>query len=55
VELEALFEQFKSLSRDGGIDKTTFEQCLGPLGVDRNLVTERIFHFFDQVCGSTKR
>eukprot|EP01134_Creolimax_fragrantissima_P008324 CFRG8324T1 len=48
VELEALFEQFKSLSRDGGIDKTTFEQCLGPLGVDRNLVTERIFHFFDQ-------
>jgi Ca2+-binding EF-hand superfamily protein len=48
VELEALFEQFKSLASAGGIDKTTFVRCLGPLGVKRNLVTERIFSFFDQ-------
>eukprot|EP00126_Sphaerothecum_destruens_P002988 Sdes_comp16434_c0_seq1m5774 len=52
VELEALYEQFKSLSTvdsgEGGIDKDTFEQCLGPLGVEKNLITERIFSFFDQ-------
>ncbi|CAM0142679.1 unnamed protein product [Umbelopsis sp. WA50703] len=52
IELEALYEQFKSLSTvedgDGGIDKSTFEQCLGPLGLEKNLITERIFAFFDQ-------
>ncbi|CAG8481931.1 1747_t:CDS:2 [Diversispora eburnea] len=52
VELEALYDQFKSLATvirgEGGIDKGTFEQCLGPLSVERNLVTERIFQFFDQ-------
>ncbi|KAG0167776.1 hypothetical protein DFQ30_005666 [Apophysomyces sp. BC1015] len=52
VELEALYEQFKSLStvdtNEGGIDKETFEQCLGPLGLEKNLITERIFAFFDQ-------
>eukprot|EP01135_Chromosphaera_perkinsii_P004656 Nk52_evm5s293 gene=Nk52_evmTU5s293 len=52
VELEALYEQFKSLSTiesgEGGIDKETFEQCLGPLGLEKNLITERIFKFFDQ-------
>eukprot|EP01136_Pigoraptor_vietnamica_P037514 Opistho-1_new@105550 len=52
VEIEALYEQFKTLSTlessEGGIDRETFDQCLGPLGADRNLVTERIFLFFDQ-------
>ncbi len=49
VELEALFEQFKSLSTTkNGIDKETFERCLGPLGVETNLITDRIFKFFDQ-------
>ncbi|GAA5805904.1 hypothetical protein HPULCUR_011430 [Helicostylum pulchrum] len=52
VELEALYEQFKSLStvdrEEGGIDRETFEQCLGPLGLEKNLITERIFAFFDQ-------
>lgn len=52
VELEALYEQFKSLSTvdrpEGGIDRETFEQCLGPLGLEKNLITERIFAFFDQ-------
>lgn len=53
VELEAIYEQFKSLSTantfndDGGIQKEIFEQCLGPLGLEKNLVTERIFQFFD--------
>ncbi|KAG1049239.1 hypothetical protein G6F46_005834 [Rhizopus delemar] len=52
IELEALYEQFKTLStvesEGGGIDKETFEQCLGPLGLEKNLITERIFAFFDQ-------
>jgi Ca2+-binding EF-hand superfamily protein len=49
VEIEDLFEQFKSLANSrGGIDKQTFEHCLGPLGVARNLITERLFAFFDQ-------
>ncbi|CDS09043.1 hypothetical protein LRAMOSA10403 [Lichtheimia ramosa] len=53
LELEALYEQFKSLATvtkgdKAGIDNETFEQCLGPLGLEKNLITERIFAFFDQ-------
>ncbi|KAI8380144.1 hypothetical protein BD560DRAFT_388704 [Blakeslea trispora] len=52
IELEALYEQFKSLSTvdrdEGGIDRETFKQCLGPLGLEKSLITERIFAFFDQ-------
>lgn len=49
MEIEDLFEQFKSLANSrSGIDKQTFEHCLGPLGVARNLITERLFAFFDQ-------
>ncbi|CAO3590668.1 unnamed protein product [Absidia cylindrospora] len=52
VELEALFAQYKSLSvvesSQGGINQTTFDQCLGPLGMEKNLITERIFAFFDR-------
>ena len=32
----------------GGIDQQTFDMCLGPLGLLKNLVTERIFKFFDR-------
>ena len=31
-----------------GITQSIFAKCLGPLGQARNLVTERIFQFFDQ-------
>jgi hypothetical protein len=52
VEIHALYDQFKTLSTvdtsEGGIDQTIFDQCLGPLGVEKNLITERIFAFFDQ-------
>ncbi|KAI8067181.1 hypothetical protein BC940DRAFT_319614 [Gongronella butleri] len=52
VELEALFAQFKALSvadtPQGGIPMATFEQCLGPLGMEKNLITDRIFQFFDR-------
>ncbi|ORY22729.1 EF-hand [Neocallimastix californiae] len=55
VELEAFYDLFQSLStvegddeNEGGITKEVFEQCLGPLSIEKNLVTERIFSFFDQ-------
>ncbi|KAJ3416123.1 hypothetical protein HDV05_003092 [Chytridiales sp. JEL 0842] len=55
VELDAFFEQFKSLatippseSTPGGISREVFELCLGPLGQEKNLITDRIFAFFDQ-------
>ncbi|TPX53871.1 hypothetical protein PhCBS80983_g06116 [Powellomyces hirtus] len=50
VELDAFHEQFLSLSNieEGGIDRETFEHCLGPLGVEKNLIVERIFKFFDR-------
>ena len=52
LEIMALYDQYCSLSTcdrpGGGIEKKTFEQSLGPLGVERNLIIERIFSFFDQ-------
>ncbi|KAJ3187581.1 hypothetical protein HK101_009347 [Irineochytrium annulatum] len=55
VELQAFYEQFRSLATVedtdtamGGITREVFEQCLGPLGLEKNLITERIFAFFDQ-------
>eukprot|EP00048_Salpingoeca_helianthica_P010134 m.144895 g.144895 ORF g.144895 m.144895 type:complete len:401 (-) comp15019_c1_seq7:99-1301(-) len=48
VEIEALFDQYRLLcSTPRGIDKLTFHACLGPIGAHPNLVTERIFRFFD--------
>ncbi|KAG0057379.1 hypothetical protein BGZ83_010838 [Gryganskiella cystojenkinii] len=52
VELDAMYNQYLSLStydqEGGGITRLTFEQALGPLGLEKNLITERIFRFFDQ-------
>jgi len=49
VELEALYDQYKSLATvEQGINQKTFDRCLGPLGFCKNLVTERIFKFFDR-------
>ncbi|KAG0202607.1 hypothetical protein BGX28_004923 [Mortierella sp. GBA30] len=52
VELEAMYNQYLSLStldqEGGGITRLTFEQALGPLGLEKNLITDRIFRFFDQ-------
>lgn len=52
LEILALYDQYCSLSTyeipGGGIEKKTFAQSLGPLGVERNLIIERIFNFFDQ-------
>eukprot|EP00040_Diaphanoeca_grandis_P031744 m.190498 g.190498 ORF g.190498 m.190498 type:complete len:416 (+) comp32405_c11_seq5:140-1387(+) len=51
VELEALYLQYQSLSTadspTGGIEKKTFDVCLGPLRGSNNLITERFFRFFD--------
>ncbi|KAJ3243029.1 hypothetical protein HDU78_000912 [Chytriomyces hyalinus] len=55
VEVHALFEQFLTLATvppssttPGGITRPTFDQCLGALGKEKNLITDRIFAFFDQ-------
>ncbi|KAF9581823.1 hypothetical protein BGW38_001032 [Lunasporangiospora selenospora] len=52
VELDAMYNQYLSLSTldqdGGGITRLTFEQALGPLGLEKNLITDRIFKFFDQ-------
>jgi len=52
VELEALYLQYQSLSTadlpSGGIEKKTFDMCLGPLRGSNNLITERFFRFFDR-------
>ncbi|KAI8820750.1 uncharacterized protein EV422DRAFT_496563, partial [Fimicolochytrium jonesii] len=50
MELKGLHEEFLSLStgENGGINATTFKQCLGPLGLEKNLIVDRIFHFFDR-------
>lgn len=60
VELEGFLEQYKSLATidgdstdrnndgSGGITREVFDKCLGPLGLEKNLITDRIFCFFDQ-------
>ncbi|RHZ63314.1 hypothetical protein Glove_330g24 [Diversispora epigaea] len=52
AEIDALYDQFMSLVNvhdgQGGIDRSTFEYCLGPLGVEKNLLTERLWKFFDK-------
>eukprot|EP00842_Homolaphlyctis_polyrhiza_P004296 jgi/Hompol1/4868/HPOL_003958-RA len=52
IELQATYHQFRSLSTvdlpEGGINNETFLKCLGPLGIEKNLICERIFAFFDQ-------
>ncbi|XP_071810360.1 uncharacterized protein [Asterias amurensis] len=47
-ELEALFEQYRTLcTKDRGITREVYDQCLGPLGLEKNLVMDRIFKFYD--------
>lgn len=49
VEIETLFEQFKTLApEENGITREAFNQCLGPLGRQKNLVMDRMFLFYDQ-------
>ncbi|KAG0322576.1 hypothetical protein BGZ99_003232 [Dissophora globulifera] len=52
VELDAMYNQYLSLStldqEGGGITRLTFEAALGPSGLEKNLITDRIFRFFDQ-------
>ncbi len=43
-ELEALFDQYRTLcTKDRGITREVYDQCLGPLGLEKNLVVDRIF------------
>ena len=48
-EIESLFRQFCCLaSSQGGIQRHDFNACLGPLGLEWNLIVERLFAFYDQ-------
>lgn len=33
---------------ENGITKEVFERCLGPVGLEKNLINERMFDFYDQ-------
>lgn len=49
VEIEALVDQFSILStEESGITREVFNQCLGPLGQQRNLVMDQMFKFYDK-------
>lgn len=51
LEIEAYYEQFLSLSTidgDGGITRETFNYCLGYLQSQTNVISDRMFKFFDQ-------
>lgn len=55
-ELEALFDQFRFLASfeniSGkstlGITRSCFQKCLGPIGLEINLITDQVFKFFDR-------
>ena len=49
MEIEALVDQYATLAtEDAGITREVFDQCLGPLGEQRNLVMDQMFKFYDQ-------
>lgn len=49
VEIDALVDQFETLAtEDAGITREVFNQCLGPLGQQRNLVMDQMFKFYDK-------
>ncbi|XP_071816284.1 uncharacterized protein [Apostichopus japonicus] len=48
AEIEGLFEQFHTLSTSGeGLTRSVYDQCLGPLGLEKNLVVDSLFKFYD--------
>jgi Ca2+-binding EF-hand superfamily protein len=49
TEIQILYEQFKTLApEEKGITRDAFNQCLGALGRQTNLVMDRMFLFYDQ-------
>ena len=43
-EIEALYEEYKNLcGTEQGISREVYEQCLGPLAMEKNLLVDRIF------------
>ena len=49
TEIQILYEQFKTLApEEKGITRDAFNQCLGPLGRQTNLIMDRMFLFYDQ-------
>ncbi|XP_022098786.1 uncharacterized protein LOC110983661 [Acanthaster planci] len=47
-EIEALFDQYRTLcTKDRGITRDVYDLCLGPIGLEKNLVMDRLFKFYD--------
>ncbi|XP_071484276.1 uncharacterized protein [Diadema antillarum] len=47
-EIEALHEQYRVLcNKEQGITREIYDQCLGPLGLEKSLLLERLFKFYD--------
>ena len=43
-EIEALHEQYRVLcNKEQGITREVYDQCLGPLGLEKSLLLERLF------------
>ncbi|XP_065835933.1 uncharacterized protein [Oscarella lobularis] len=48
-EIVALYAQYSCLCTSAkGISRSTFDECLGPLGLERNLILDRLFDFYDR-------
>ena len=48
-DIQFLYEQYKSLCTDkNGITREVFNQCLGPIGLQKNLIVDQLFKFFDR-------
>lgn len=48
AEIEGLYEQFHTLSTSSeGLTRSVYDQCLGPLGLEKNLVVDTLFKFYD--------
>ncbi|XP_030828235.1 uncharacterized protein LOC115919200 [Strongylocentrotus purpuratus] len=47
-EIEALHEQFRVLcNKEQGITREVYDQCVGPLGLEKSLLLERLFKYYD--------
>lgn len=43
-EIEALYDQYQALcTKRQGITREVYDRCLGPLGLEKNLVLDRLF------------
>ncbi|XP_033106516.1 uncharacterized protein LOC117108569 [Anneissia japonica] len=47
-EVEALYYQYLAIcTKEQGITREVYDQCLGSLGIEKNLLMDRLFKFYD--------